>query len=64
MQSLKCFEKVNNYDIEYKLQSRMLYHQVTSYYAGEKISTFHIMSEVAMTSSAMDFLIYGRNFYI
>ena len=49
MQSLKCFEKVNNYDIEYKLQSRMLYHQVTSYYAREKnacISTFHIMSEV------------------
>ena len=36
VQSLKCFEKVNNYDIEYKLQSRMLSHQVTSYYAREK----------------------------
>ena len=36
VQSLKCFEKVNNYDIEYKLQSRMLYHQVTSYYARGK----------------------------
>ena len=36
VQSLKCFEKVNNYDIEYKLQSRMLSHQVTRYYAREK----------------------------
>ena len=56
MQSLKCFEKVNNYDIEYKLQSRICFIVKLQVIMQEKkslkIITFHIMSEVAIISSA------------